>query len=178
MIWTRQNGSPNFWYTLFQKNGYTFSTVYSSRCVTVFLKQTLCDTNNNVLEHYGKELKSCKGALLSADLKEHGQFSQSANFCQKGQDGLALLGQPSKGHLCRISILFFHNVQKIGDLFWPGIFLDFRTVWSCTRSCTSCWMQQGFFAYFLLMMLRLDGEVCANRVKSKFLPRVWQVDAL
>ena len=48
---------------------------------------------------------------------------------------------------------------------------------SCTRSCTSCWMQQGFFAYFLLMMLRLDGEVCANRVKSKFLPRVWQVDA-
>jgi len=26
-----------------------------------------------------------------------------------------------------------------------------------------------FFAYFLLMMLRLDGEVCANRVKSKFL---------
>ena len=110
----------------------------------------------------------------------------SKPICQKGWDGRALLGQPLKGHLCRMSILFsimFYYIisttyQKIGDLFWPGIYLDFRTVWSCTRSCTSCWMQQGFFAYFLLMMLRLDGEVCANRVKSKFLPRVWQVDAL
>ena len=58
-------------------------------------KFLICDTNN-VLEHYGKELKSGTGVLLSADLKEHGQFSQSANFYQKGQDGLALLAQPSK----------------------------------------------------------------------------------
>ena len=41
-----------------------------------------------------------------ADLTGHSQFSQSANFCQKGWDGHALLGQPSKGRPCRISILF------------------------------------------------------------------------
>ena len=34
-----------------------------------------------------KELKSCTGVLLRAVLKGHGQFSQSANFCQKGWDG-------------------------------------------------------------------------------------------
>ena len=27
---------------LIQKNGYTFATVYSSKCVTVFLNQTIC----------------------------------------------------------------------------------------------------------------------------------------
>ena len=53
-----------------------------------------------------KELKSSTGVLLRADLTGHGQFSQSANFCQKGWDGRALLGQPSKGRPWRISILF------------------------------------------------------------------------
>ena len=52
-----------------------------------------------------KELTSCTGVLLRADLTGHGQFSQSADFCQKGQDGRALLGLPSKGRPCRISIL-------------------------------------------------------------------------
>ena len=28
-------------YSLFQKIGYTFAIVYSSKCVTIFLKQTL-----------------------------------------------------------------------------------------------------------------------------------------
>ena len=28
-------------YSLIQKNGYTFASVYSTKCVTVFLKQTL-----------------------------------------------------------------------------------------------------------------------------------------
>ena len=45
-----------------------------------------------------KELNSFTGVLLRADLTGHGQFSQSADFCQKGWDGRALLGQPSKGH--------------------------------------------------------------------------------
>ena len=49
------------------------------------------------------ELKSCIGILLRGDLTGH---CQSANFCQKGWDGRALLGQPSKGHPCRILILF------------------------------------------------------------------------
>ena len=68
-----------------------------------------------------KELKTC------TDTFEHGQFSQSANFCQKGWDGRALLGQPSKGRPCRISILYFimfyyifsTTYKKIGDLFSP-----------------------------------------------------------
>ena len=34
-------------YSLIQKNGYTFTTVYSSKCVTVFLNQTLCEIDNN-----------------------------------------------------------------------------------------------------------------------------------
>ena len=50
-----------------------------------------------------KELKSCTGVLLKADLTGRGQFSQSADVCQKGWDGSALLGQPSKG------FHFFHN---------------------------------------------------------------------
>ena len=53
-----------------------------------------------------KELKSCTGVLLRDDLTGHSQFSQSADFCQKGWDGL--LCQPSKGCPCRISILFLY----------------------------------------------------------------------
>ena len=50
-----------------------------------------------------KEWKSCTGVLLRADLTGHGH---SSPFCQNGWDGRALLGQPSKGHPCRILILF------------------------------------------------------------------------
>ena len=42
------------------------------------------------VEHYGKELKSFMGVLLMADLTGHCQFSQSADFCQKGWDGRAV----------------------------------------------------------------------------------------
>ena len=31
----------NFMYSLMQKNGYTFATVYNSKCVSVFLHQTI-----------------------------------------------------------------------------------------------------------------------------------------
>ena len=44
-----------------------------------------------------KELKSCTGVLLRADLTRHGHPSP---FSQKGWDG-----QPSKGHRRRILIL-------------------------------------------------------------------------
>ena len=53
-----------------------------------------------------KELKFCSGVFLRVDLTWPGQFSQSADFCQKGWDGCALLGQSSKGHPCRISTIF------------------------------------------------------------------------
>ena len=81
-----------------------------------------------------KELKSCTGVLLRADLTGHGH---SSPFCQNGWDGRALLGQPSKGHPCRILILFPYcsmyyiistTYKKIGDLFCLVIFLDFGTV--------------------------------------------------
>ena len=54
---------------------------------------------NEDVEHYGKRIKSCMGVLLRADLTSH-------PFRQMGLIGHALLGQPSKGHLCRILILF------------------------------------------------------------------------
>ena len=38
-----------------------------------------------------KELKSCTVVLLRADLTGHGQFSQSADFCQNGWDGYVLI---------------------------------------------------------------------------------------
>ena len=63
-----------------------------------------------------KELKSCTGVHLRADLTGHGHQSP---FCQKGWDGRALLGQPSIGHPHRFSI---------EDLFCPVIFLNFFTV--------------------------------------------------
>ena len=97
-----------------------------------------CGANNglhNVLTL--KELKSCMGVLLRADLTGHSQFSQSANFCQKGWDGRALLGQPSKGHPCRILICFPYcstiplapHIKILETYFALFIFLDFRTVW-------------------------------------------------
>ena len=55
----------------------------------------------NIME---KESKSCTaGVLLRADLTGH---SHPTCFGRKGLDGHAMLGQPSKGHLCRIFILF------------------------------------------------------------------------
>ena len=71
-----------------------------------------------------KELKSYTGVLLRADLTGHGH---PPHFGRKGLNGHALLGQPSKGHPCRILILFsmiFYCIisttyQKIGALFFP-----------------------------------------------------------
>ena len=81
-----------------------------------------------------KELKSSTGVLLRADLTGHGQFSQSANFCQEGWDGMAMpcYVSPQKD-FNSFSIMLCYIIsttyQKIGDLFCPVIFLDFRTVW-------------------------------------------------
>ena len=67
-----------------------------------------------------KELKSCTDVLLRADLTGHSRTSLSAR-----KDGRAMLGQPSKGHPCKIliSIMFYYTIsnihQKIGDIFWP-----------------------------------------------------------
>ena len=81
-----------------------------------------------------KELKSCTGVLLKADLTGSGQFSQSANFCKKRVGWLC----PIRSDLKRtpvqdfksFSIMFYYifstTYQKIGDLFCPVIFLDFR----------------------------------------------------
>ena len=74
-----------------------------------------------------KELKSCTGVILRADLTG-----------RKGLDGHALLGQSSKGHPCRILILFAScsttllqapHIKKLETYFALFIFLDFRTVW-------------------------------------------------
>ena len=52
-----------------------------------------------------KELKTCMGVLLRADLTVHGQFSQSADFYQTGWDGCALFGQLSKGRHVECNIV-------------------------------------------------------------------------
>jgi hypothetical protein len=54
----------------------------------------------NIME---KELKSYTIVLLRADLTGPGH---PTHFDRKGLDGLALLGQPSKRHPCRMIILF------------------------------------------------------------------------
>ena len=89
----------------------------------------ICGTNI-IVEHYGKRIEILHtGVLLRADLTGHGQFSQSADFCQKGWDGCALLGQPSKGCQCRISTLFPYSCNnitttliQISSLFYFGFF--------------------------------------------------------
>ena len=50
-----------------------------------------------------KELKSCTGIRLKADMIGRGHPSP---FGQKGWDGRALLGQPSKEHSYMSLILF------------------------------------------------------------------------
>ena len=50
-----------------------------------------------------KELKSCTGVPLRADPTG---LSHPSPVCQNGWVGRALLGQPSKGHLWRILIIF------------------------------------------------------------------------
>ena len=72
-----------------------------------------------------KELKSCTGVRLRADLTGHGHPSP---FCQNEWDGRALLGQPSiLQDFNSFSIMFYSIIsttyKKIGDLF-----LDFRTL--------------------------------------------------
>ena len=69
-----------------------------------------------------KELKSCTGVLLRADLTGH---SHSSPFCQNGWDGHALLGQPSPVQdFNHFPIMFYCIIsttyQKIGDLFCPA----------------------------------------------------------
>ena len=50
-----------------------------------------------------KNLKSCSGDLFRGDLTGHGHFIRLG---RKSLDGHALLIQSSKGHPCRILILF------------------------------------------------------------------------
>ena len=84
------------------------------------------------------------GVLLRADLTEHSQFSQSADFCQKRWDGRALFGQPSKGHSCRISILFpwcftifvAPNIKKLETYFVLQYFLIFAQFEECFKGAS------------------------------------------
>jgi hypothetical protein len=73
-----------------------------------------------------KELKSCIGVLLRADITDS-QFGQSANFCHKGWDGRALLGQPSKGTHAGFQF-FFHNVLLH---FYHQIAKNWRSILPC-----------------------------------------------
>ena len=62
-------------------------------------------------------------------------MANSANFCQKGWDGRALIGQPSnpRSILILFSITFYYIIwttnKTIGDLFCSLIFQDFLIVW-------------------------------------------------
>ena len=53
-----------------------------------------------------KELKSCTDALMRAHLTGQGHPTLFGRNWLIGGIGYALLGQPSKGHPCRILILF------------------------------------------------------------------------
>ena len=80
-----------------------------------------------------KELISCTGVLLRADLTGH---SHPSPFCQNRWDGRALLGQPSKRHPCRILILFPYRsttllTPHIKDLETYFALLYFWTIAQC-----------------------------------------------
>jgi hypothetical protein len=97
----------------------------------------ICGTNN-IVEHYGKIINILHGVILRADLTGYSQFSQSADFCQKGQrvgwpcPVRSALKRTSVQDFNSFSIIFYYifstSYQKIEDLFCPVIFLDFRTV--------------------------------------------------
>ena len=80
-----------------------------------------------------KWLKSCTGVLLRANLTGHGH---PTHFGRKGLNDCALLGQPSKGHPCRILIRFpwcsttslIPHIKKLETYFPLFILLDFRSV--------------------------------------------------
>ena len=69
---------------------------------------------------------------------------ESHPFCQKGLGWPCQVGQPSKGHPCRIlilfSIMFYYTIsttyKKIDQLFCSLIFLDFCTV--CMLQSLNC----------------------------------------
>ena len=140
-------------------------------------------------------IKSQNGTFIALQMKSFGpkKFEISSmgkkvpfwQFFRLGCDGRALLGQPSKGHPCRILILFPYwstislaphippflaeigwlalaelampvgqpskgcpisilipyiistTYQKIGDLLFPVIFLNIRTVWSYLDYCST-----------------------------------------
>ena len=75
----------------------------------------------------GRELKSCTGVLLRADLTGHSHPTLFGRNWPIGGIGHALLGQPSKRTPVQdfnsFSIMFYYNIsttyQKIGDLFFP-----------------------------------------------------------
>ena len=93
------------------------------------------------MEQYGKIIKILHWRPFEGWPNTANRARPSKPICQKGWDGCAQLGQPWKGHLCRIfnyfSIMFYYIIsttyQKIGDLFCPVICLDFRTVCTVTR---------------------------------------------
>ena len=76
-----------------------------------------------------KELKSCKGVLLRADLTGHGHRTL---FDRKGLDGHALLGQPSKGHRAGF-LFFFHNVLLHS---WHHLSKNWRPIFTCSYFTT------------------------------------------
>ena len=97
-----------------------------------------------------KELKSCTGVLLRADLTGHGHLPC---FGRRGLNGRALLGQPSKGHLCRILISFsimFYYIKKLETYFALFIFQDFRTVCQDHNSKTRYVLSKLFICQSLL----------------------------
>ena len=94
-----------------------------------------------------KELKSCTGVLLRADLTGYGHPSP---FWQNRWDGHTLLGQPSKGHPCRILILFPQcstallapHIKKLETYF---ALLYFWTFAQCSVLATTSLKQIDFF---------------------------------
>ena len=115
------------------------------------------------------ELKSCTGVLLRADLTGHGH---SSPFCQNRWDGRALLGQPSKGHPCRILILFPYcstislapHIKKLETYFALLYFWTFA-------QCAVSW-------FFTCYCLKMASKIANN---SKFTNELeiftnWTVD--
>ena len=113
-----------------------------------------------------KELKSSMGFLLGAALTGYGHPS---HFCQNGSDDCALLGQPSKGLPCRISIMFYYTKIKNQRSICPVIFLDFRTVCAWTILLGLQLTAQCFFIIFgILNVCTVKQQVVARLAQQHF----------
>ena len=114
--------------------------------------------SNNVAEHYGKRIKLLHGCPIEGWPNRTWPIQPISRFLPKRVGWPCPVRSALKRTPCRNLIIFLYNVllckyiisttyQKIGDLFCPVIFLDFRSVLgpraSLSKIPNSLWTKFG-----------------------------------